>query len=100
MHILIHKWCLLAEFTLAYVAFPEAVTKLPAAFVWSILFFLMLFTLAVDTVFFMCEAIVVALMDEFNQTLGKRRLWIIAALCITGYFLGLPMVTNVRDCRA
>ena len=92
-------WCCVAEFTLAYVAYPEAVTRLPGAWLWSILFFLMLFSLAIDSVFLMCESIIIAIMDEFQHRLAKKRIWVILGLCSLFFLLGLPMVTEVRARR-
>ena len=76
-------------------AYPEAVTRLPGAWFRSILFFLMLFRLAIDSVFLMCEIIVIAIMDEFHERLAKKRIWVILTLCTLFYLLGLPMVTEV-----
>ncbi len=35
---------------LAFIAFPEALARMPMAPLWSVLFFIMLFTLGIDTV--------------------------------------------------
>ena len=83
------------EFSLAYVAYPEAVSQLPCPPLWSILFFLMLCAMGIDTQFIMVETVVIALMDEFPHYLGKRRLWIIAVGCASSFLLGLPMVSSV-----
>lgn len=90
--------CLLyiVEFTLAYVVYPEAVSRLPVAPLWSILFFLMLILLAVDSQFLMVETIVIAIMDEFGHIITSERRWmLVLALCAIMYFLGLPMCTQV-----
>lgn len=88
-----------SEFTLAYVAYPEAVSQLPVAPLWSVLFFLMLCSLAVDSQFLMVESIIVALTDEFSHHLRKRRLWVIVTLCVIMFLLGLPLVTPVSGFR-
>ena len=85
-----------AGFTLAYVVFAEAVTKLPIPQLWSILVFLMLFLLAIDSHFIMVHGLVVAIMDEFHIVIIHQRVAVIAVMCTLMYLLGLPMATEVR----
>uniref|UniRef100_A0A8C6XYH9 Transporter n=1 Tax=Naja naja TaxID=35670 RepID=A0A8C6XYH9_NAJNA len=54
---------------LAFVAYPEALALLPGSSFWSILFFLMLFTLGFGNM----EGITTAVMDEFPALRGWRR---------------------------
>ena len=85
------------EFTLAYVVYPEAVTQLPAAPVWSILFFIMLFCLAIDSQFLMVQGVIIALDDEFGQYIPeKKKIWLIFAICLGLFILGLPLTTQVK----
>uniref|UniRef100_A0A8B9VDL6 Transporter n=1 Tax=Anas zonorhyncha TaxID=75864 RepID=A0A8B9VDL6_9AVES len=58
---------------LAFVAYPEALSLLPGSPFWSILFFLMLFTLGVDTMFGNIESITTAILDEFPALREWRR---------------------------
>uniref|UniRef100_A0A3Q1AYX8 Transporter n=1 Tax=Amphiprion ocellaris TaxID=80972 RepID=A0A3Q1AYX8_AMPOC len=82
---------------LAFVAYPEALALLPGSVFWSILFFLMLFMLGIDTLFGNMEGITTAVLDEFPQlrrnTLHKSLF--LGALCFCFYLMGLLLVTNV-----
>lgn len=48
---------------LAFIVFTEAITKMPASFIWSIAFFLMLFCLGLSSMFGNIEGVLVPLYD-------------------------------------
>jgi len=76
---------------LAFIAYPEGLSMMPAAPFWSILFFFMLFTLGLDSQFAMMETVISAIVDEFPWfRQGKRKTLFILGLCILLFFLGLP----------
>ncbi|XP_078514798.1 sodium-dependent proline transporter-like [Lissotriton helveticus] len=80
---------------LAFVAYPEALALLPGSVFWAILFFLMLFTLGVDTLFGNMEGITTAVIDEFPSLRDWRRKTIfLGALCFGFYLLGLLLITE------
>ncbi|KAJ8342313.1 hypothetical protein SKAU_G00322410 [Synaphobranchus kaupii] len=81
---------------LAFVAYPEALALLPGSVFWSILFFLMLFMLGVDTLFGNMEGITTAVLDEFPQLRGdmKRKSLFLGALCFIFYLMGLLLITD------
>uniref|UniRef100_U3J687 Solute carrier family 6 member 7 n=1 Tax=Anas platyrhynchos platyrhynchos TaxID=8840 RepID=U3J687_ANAPP len=80
---------------LAFVAYPEALSLLPGSPFWSILFFLMLFTLGVDTMFGNIESITTAILDEFPALREwRRKALFLGALCISFYLLGLLLITQ------
>uniref|UniRef100_A0A8C6XXJ9 Solute carrier family 6 member 7 n=1 Tax=Naja naja TaxID=35670 RepID=A0A8C6XXJ9_NAJNA len=80
---------------LAFVAYPEALALLPGSSFWSILFFLMLFTLGVDTLFGNMEGITTAVMDEFPALRGwRRKSLFLGGLCFAFYLLGLLLITE------
>jgi len=71
---------------------------MPAAPFWSILFFIMLFTLGVDSQFAMVETIVTAVVDEFPVLKkGHRKIAVIGAFCIAMFLLGLPLCSLVSQ---
>ncbi|XP_053201080.1 sodium-dependent dopamine transporter-like [Panonychus citri] len=69
---------------LVFVVYPEAIATMPGAPFWSIMFFLMLLTLGLDSSFGGSEAIITALSDEYP--LIKRNREIFVALLFTFYF--------------
>uniref|UniRef100_A0A4W4EHH7 Transporter n=1 Tax=Electrophorus electricus TaxID=8005 RepID=A0A4W4EHH7_ELEEL len=81
---------------LAFVAYPEALALLPGSVFWSILFFLMLFMLGVDTLFGNMEGITTAVLDEFPQLRVnmKHKILFLALLCFGFYLMGLLLVTD------
>lgn len=81
---------------LAFVAYPEALALLPGSVFWSILFFLMLFMLGVDTLFGNMEGICTAVLDEFPQLRSnlKHKTLFLAVLCFSFYLMGLLLITD------
>ena len=58
---------------LAFIAYPEAVTKMPVSPVWAVLFFLMLLLLGFGTQISTTETVVTILQDQFPALRGKNR---------------------------
>nr|XP_019941978.1 PREDICTED: sodium- and chloride-dependent neutral and basic amino acid transporter B(0+)-like [Paralichthys olivaceus] len=81
-------------FTLAFVAYPDALAKLPISPLWSILFFFMLSIIGLDTQFTMIEVICSFLTDAFPETLKSKRPLLTLAICVIIFLLGLPCVTT------
>ncbi|KAK1882786.1 Sodium-dependent proline transporter [Dissostichus eleginoides] len=81
---------------LAFVAYPEALALLPGSVFWSIMFFLMLFMMGIDTLFGNMEGITTAVLDEFphlrTNTLHKSLF--LGTLCFCFYLMGLLLVTD------
>jgi NSS family neurotransmitter:Na+ symporter len=79
---------------LAFVTYPEAISQLPGgaivASIFGLVFFLMLFTLGIDSAFSIAEGIVVGLVDKFGWNRKKTLL----GVCIAGFLGGLIFVTK------
>lgn len=78
---------------LAFVAYPEALTRLPVPQLWSVLFFLMLFILGLDSEFAILETFVTSLCDQ-APFLRKHKWAFTIVMGIVCFLLGLPMVTR------
>ncbi|XP_038055437.1 sodium- and chloride-dependent glycine transporter 1-like [Patiria miniata] len=82
---------------LAFVAYPEALARMPGAPFWSILFFFMLFTLGLDSEFVTMETLITAFCDELKYYFKDIYRWKIAitfSFCFVFFLLGLPMTTG------
>ncbi|OWF47646.1 Sodium- and chloride-dependent glycine transporter 2 [Mizuhopecten yessoensis] len=77
---------------LAFVAYPEAISKLPISPLWAVLFFLMLFFVGLDTQFGMFETMTSAFVDEFPDLLKNRKALFTAFMCFIEFLLGVPCV--------
>ncbi|GCC25443.1 sodium- and chloride-dependent glycine transporter 2 isoform X1 [Chiloscyllium punctatum] len=79
---------------IAFVVYPEALTRLPLSPFWAIIFFLMLLTLGLDTMFATLETIVTSVVDEFPGYLRPKKPLFTLVCCVVFFFMGIPMVTQ------
>ncbi|XP_076446150.1 sodium-dependent proline transporter-like isoform X2 [Babylonia areolata] len=77
---------------LTFVVYPEAVAKLPISPLWALLFFLMLFTIGLDSQFGMFETMTSAFIDEFPHLLKNKKVLFTAIMCFIEFVLGIPCV--------
>lgn len=78
---------------LAFIVYPEVVTRLPVSPLWSLLFFVMLLTLGLDSQFALMETVTTAILDKFPH-LRKFKLWVVLSVAVFGYLGGLCFTTN------
>jgi len=78
---------------LAFVAYPDLVTRFAGAPFWSVLFFAMLFTLGLDSQFAIVETILTGIMD-FEPRLRTKKTYIVGIVCVLGFLFGLPLTTR------
>jgi len=78
---------------LAFVAYPEALSHLPVPHLWSVIFFLMLFLLGLDSEFALFETVMVAIFDTFPRLRGQK-IGVTSAMCFACFLLGLPCITQ------
>ncbi|ELU16913.1 hypothetical protein CAPTEDRAFT_153408 [Capitella teleta] len=80
---------------LVFVVYPAAVARLPVSQFWSILFFLMLFSVGIGSQFGMFQTMTSGFSDEFKflQT-PRRKLLLTAALCIFEFLVGIICITE------
>jgi len=98
---MIDKRCAVTGPGLAFIAYPEGIAMMPVAPFWSVMFFVMLFTLGVDSQFGMLETGVTALVDEFHVLRkGRRKVIVVAVACVILFILGLPQCSPVSQSLA
>ncbi|MGF1490513.1 MAG: sodium-dependent transporter [Prochloraceae cyanobacterium] len=76
---------------LAFVVFPEALSKMPLAPIFSALFFIMLLTLGIDSAFSLVEAINAAILD-FRSSLNVAKISFF--VCLLGFLAGIIYTTK------
>uniref|UniRef100_A0AAY4CKE3 Transporter n=1 Tax=Denticeps clupeoides TaxID=299321 RepID=A0AAY4CKE3_9TELE len=82
---------------LAFIAYPKAVTLMPLAPLWAVLFFFMLLVLGLDSQFVGVEGFITGLMDMLppKSLIGSLRREVIVAICCgICFILDLSMVTE------
>ncbi|XP_015180924.1 PREDICTED: sodium-dependent proline transporter-like [Polistes dominula] len=76
---------------LAFIAYPEAVVRMPLPNLWAFLFFFMLFILGLGSQFAGVQAINAAILDV-RPDLRKYESYVILGICILCWLLAIPMI--------
>jgi len=82
---------------LVFMVLPEALRNMVISPFWSVLFFLMIFMLGIDSQFTMVDTVITTIEDEFEVSLKKfykRREFLVLGVCIFTFFCGIPLVCN------
>ncbi|ESP00133.1 hypothetical protein LOTGIDRAFT_141322 [Lottia gigantea] len=78
---------------LAFVTYPEALSQMPLPQLWSVLFFLMLLLVVLDSLFVSLEIILTAIIDVIPTATTKTRILVTAIVCCL-MFLGNILYTT------
>lgn len=78
---------------LAFIAYPKAVSMMPVAPVWAVLFFLMLLMLGLGSQFVGVEGFITGILDLLPSKFNKREI-AVAVCCLSCFLIDLSMVTE------
>ncbi|KAH7701167.1 SNF-5 protein [Aphelenchoides avenae] len=78
---------------LAFIAYPEAMSRMPMPALWSLLFFLMLFILGISSQFGLAEVMCTALYDQVPR-FRRHKLFLSMGVCTVMFLCGLIMCTR------
>ncbi|CAJ0582215.1 unnamed protein product, partial [Mesorhabditis spiculigera] len=79
--------------SLAFIAYPEAIIRLPLPWLWSFLFFFMIFLIGVSSQYAMAEGVATSFFDQFPQARQHRHL-VVFAVCAFDFAIGILMCTR------
>ncbi|XP_028409583.1 sodium- and chloride-dependent GABA transporter 1-like [Dendronephthya gigantea] len=79
---------------LVFIAYPEALSKLPVPQFWSVIFFLMLITLGLDSQFGGVEVLCGVVIEKYPKKLRPHKELVVLAVCLTLFLLGISCVTQ------
>ncbi|XP_020618169.1 sodium- and chloride-dependent GABA transporter 1-like [Orbicella faveolata] len=79
---------------LVFIVYPATLAQLPVPQIWSVVFFLMLITLGLDSQFGQVEVVAAAIIDLYPEHLQRYREAVVLAVCLVMFVLGLPCVTQ------
>ena len=76
--------------SLAFIVFPQALSMIPGASFFAVLFFIMLLTLAIDSAFSLVEAVAAIFCDLFPKVKKES---IVLYICMAGFLGGILFTT-------
>ena len=81
-----------------FIAYPQALSKMPIPNLWAAIFFAMLLCLGIDSQFATVEVIVTSLKDAFGAWVRrylKRNEVLVLLVCLVSVLCGLPNIFQV-----
>ena len=78
---------------LAFIAYPNALSRLAVPQLWSVMFFFMLFLLGLDSEFALLETVLTAFYDGLPKT-RKYKPALVFLMCVACFLLSLPCVSS------
>ncbi|XP_067664256.1 sodium-dependent proline transporter-like [Haliotis asinina] len=79
---------------LGLIIYPEAIAHLPVSQLWAVLFFIMLITLGMDSLFGPMETVLAGIVDAYPKYLQPRRMYVTAGVCLFCFLVSVPYATN------
>ncbi|KAG1679900.1 Sodium- and chloride-dependent glycine transporter 2 [Nymphon striatum] len=79
---------------LVFMAYPQALSRMPLSPVWAVMFFIMLLTLGIGSLFGPVEVVMTAIQDLFPALRKRYKILLVAVVSVL-YIFGLCMVTDI-----
>ena len=77
-----------------FISYLQGISQLNGSAIWAFLFFMVVFTLGVDSMFVMVWTIHEAVGDVFSDLYMKYSKQILVGMCVVMFVLGIPLVTQ------
>ncbi|XP_070502342.1 sodium- and chloride-dependent GABA transporter ine-like isoform X2 [Chironomus tepperi] len=82
---------------LVFIVYPQALSRMPAPQLWSVLFFFMLLCLGLNSQFAIVEVVVTSIQDGFPNWIKTKLVYheiLVLIICVFAFFFGLPNIIN------
>lgn len=82
---------------LVFIVYPQALARMPAPQLWSVLFFFMLLCLGLNSQFAIVEVVVTSIQDGFPNWIKTKLVYheiLVLIICVFAFFFGLPNIIN------
>ncbi|CRL04725.1 CLUMA_CG017785, isoform A [Clunio marinus] len=80
---------------LIFIVYPQALARMPAPQLWSVLFFFMLLCLGLNSQFAIVEVVVTSIQDGFPNWIRQKLVYheiLVLIICAIAFFFGLPNI--------
>ncbi|XP_046546543.1 sodium- and chloride-dependent GABA transporter 1-like [Haliotis rubra] len=79
---------------LGFIIYPEAIAQLPVSQMWAVLFFIMMLTMGMDSLFGTMETMIAAIIEACQTYLQHRRMYVTAGVCLLSFGMSIPYATE------